>query len=382
MSADRFSIPTLDGRTVLRGQVDWPDPWPRGAGRLPLLLIVPGGGFMDRDGQLGDSGSERDLVFRDLAAAATAAGIAALRWDSRGISCSGLTMPVCAGSATAEEGMQHFIDHCIDEPIRGGVTPENLLSDIEQVAGHAAHHPQIDPDRVVVWAHSEGTMNAARLVQAGRLVARGLVLVAPVIESPRASQWWLDVGRVVAAVMAWDADGDGRVSDADVRAGHPADVLFQMLGTPLEELLPDGDHWTAETLRARLDRRHADLASATLAADDAAPFAFPAVAGMPSPVYASFRWRKQWFRDDLPVIDLLTDFPGRIGFHFGAIDCQNPVARQVHLLAEKMPAFRRAPTWVVHPDRGHTLRAHHPLLGPLDREARDRLVQDVLAMLA
>ena len=151
--------------------------------------------------------------------------------------------------------------------------------------------------------------------------------------------------------------------------------------SPLDELLPEGDHWTRESLRGSLERRYSNVKARELAMDESAGFAFPATAGMPSPTYASCRWRKQWFTDDVPAIDLLTDYPGPIAYHFGEIDSQNPVALQLQMLTERLRAFRIRPTYAVHRGRGHTLRTDHPLLGPLDEEATDRLVKEALAML-
>lgn len=377
---EAFAIPTPDGPT-LHGQIDFPSGKSCSPDRLPLLLIVPGGGFMDRDGQLGDTGTERDLVYRDLARDVNQAGIAVLRWDIRGVSGNGFTMPTCPDGLSPADGLRHFLRSCVDEGVRAGVTPENLLADIEQAFRFASEHPRVDPDQIIVWAHSEGTLNVARLVGSGRISPRGLILVGPIVESPIASQWWLEVGRVVERVMAWDRDRDGRVSRDEVTANYPSDFLFQALATPLQELLPERDFWTEETLRDRFEQRYERERAETLATDDAVPFAFPAPVGFPRPVFASYRWRKQWYLDETLTVDLLVDYAGPVVYHFGAIDSQNPVASQVRLLEKKIPAFRVRPQVVLHRDRGHTLRSSHPLLGPMDTEAKEMLVQDALDIL-
>ena len=83
VKTEQFEIATRDGRTRLRGQIDLPclHPGPR----YPAVLIANGGWFMDRDGFMGSSGTERDLVYRDLAKYFLSAGFAVVRYDNRGV---------------------------------------------------------------------------------------------------------------------------------------------------------------------------------------------------------------------------------------------------------------------------------------------------------
>lgn len=83
MESRQFQIPSRDGRAQLTGQVKFPSNG-EGAARHPFVLMVPCGWFMDRDGHMGNSGTERDLVYRDLAHDLLAAGRAVVRYDNRG----------------------------------------------------------------------------------------------------------------------------------------------------------------------------------------------------------------------------------------------------------------------------------------------------------
>jgi hypothetical protein len=177
-------------------------------------------------------------------------------------------------------------------------------------------------------------------------------------------------------------DGDGRIARREAEARWAEDVLFQELGTPMSELLPPTEVWTLDELRERVDHRYQRLRREALAVPDTAPYALPGPAELPAPVYSSQRWRKQWFYDDTRVVELLAAFPGQIAFHLGAIDSQNPVGRQVELLNRARESFRGGMTLVVHEDRGHCLRSGQPLYGPTDRQARDALVRDAVAMVS
>src|SRR5689334_19320413 len=88
-----FEIPTRDGLTRLTGRIDLPAGG--GDARCSAVLMVPGGWFMDRDGYMGGSGTERDLLYRELAKDLVAAGIAVVRYDNRGVRCNEMTMPPC-----------------------------------------------------------------------------------------------------------------------------------------------------------------------------------------------------------------------------------------------------------------------------------------------
>src|SRR5579864_4727988 len=95
--AEHFTIRTADGVAELAGQIDFPT---ADSIALPLLIIVSGSGPQDRDGYFGDSGTEDDLVYRQIARAGVEAGFAVLRWDYRGVKCNEMTMPPCEGANT------------------------------------------------------------------------------------------------------------------------------------------------------------------------------------------------------------------------------------------------------------------------------------------
>jgi hypothetical protein len=62
---------------------------------------------MDRDGYMGGSGTERDLIYRDLARDIVAAGTAVVRYDNRGVRCNEMTMPPCPDGSSELEVTRH-----------------------------------------------------------------------------------------------------------------------------------------------------------------------------------------------------------------------------------------------------------------------------------
>jgi hypothetical protein len=188
MTKQPFEIPTRDGRTTLTGQVDLPAVG--GAARYPVVLMVPGGWFMDRDGYMGGSGTERDLIYRDLAKDIVAAGIAVVRYDNRGVRCNEMTMPPCPAGSSELEVTKHYLNACVDPDVRQTVTVQTQMDDVEDVWTFSINHPQIDPTRAVIWAHPEGCGNAARLIGARRICPRGAIFVCTATESPAGLVRW------------------------------------------------------------------------------------------------------------------------------------------------------------------------------------------------
>jgi hypothetical protein len=380
MTTLRFEIPTRDGRTRLTGQVDLPAVG--SAARHPLVLMVPGGWFMERDGYMGGSGTERDLIYRDLAKDIVAAGIAVVRYDNRGVRCNEMTMPPCPDGSSELAVTKHYLSACIDPDVRQTVTVQTQMDDVEAVWTFATNHPQIDATRALIWAHSEGCGNTARLIGAGRLCPRGVIFVGTATESPAGLVRWQMVDRYTEQVMRWDRDGDGRVTEADVDREYASDRLFSAVAITRDMLTPPGDGWTLVTVRNHFATIYKQTKAAALAKSDDAPYPDPAPAF--HLVAASNNWWKQWFEDSTPVIDHLAGYRGRASFHIGGIDSQSPGERQFAFAEQRIKAgiFARAPRLVFHEGRGHSLRTGEPAMGPMDDAAKFCLLKDMEEMLS
>lgn len=339
---------------------------------------------MDRDGYMGDSGTARDLVYRDLALALVAAGLAVVWFDNRGVRCNEMTMPPDPASAGELDVTKHYLRECVDPDVRQTVTVRTQLDDAEDVWRFLTSHPEIDPGRVVVWAHSEGGLTVARLIGARRIDPRGAVFVGTITESPAANFRWSVVDRYAARVMSWGAGGDGRVTRADVDRAFPIDELFAAVGMAREVVTPPDGEWTADTVRARFEQSYDEMRAAALAMPDGAPYPEPDPLSGFRMVAASNNWWRQWFEDTTPVIDHLADYRGRATFHLGGIDSQCPGARQLAVAEDRIRAgiFARPPRLVFHEGRGHALRTGAPAAGPMDVAARAEFVRDTGELLA
>jgi hypothetical protein len=379
MGPQQFRIQTRDGRAQLAGQVDLP---PRGGtARYPVVLMVPGGWFMDRDGYMGGSGTERDLIYRDLANDLSAAGVAVVRYDNRGVRCNELTMPPCPEGTSELEVTRHYLKACVDADVRQTVTVQTQMDDVEDVWAFAASHPRLDPTRALVWAHSEGGLNVARLISRGRIHPRGAQFVGTITESPASVFRWQTIERYVEHVMGWDEDGDGRITQTDMQRRFPGDQMFTAVGMAQEVLAAPGAGWAQETLRDHFATAYEKMRAEAFAKPDNAPY--PDAAPELRVVAASNNWWKQWFVDETPLIDHLAGYGGHATFHIGELDSQSPGRRQLAFGEGRIKAgiFARPPRLVFHEGRGHSLRTGEPAVGPMDEAAMACLVSEARELL-
>ena len=377
-----FSLPSDDGRTHITGEIDLPDAAKTCQDcRYPLVVMVPGSGLFDRDGLFGTTGTDRDFMFRDLAQSLAAAGIASLRYDYRGISCNQRTAPPCP-DCTADQRVKSYVTHCLDNAVRSTVTMANIDDDIALVYHYGASQPQIDPSRVVLLAHSEGTLHAARLVGAGRLSPKGLLLIGMLAESPEGIIKWQMVDRQLR-ILDWSTSHNGVLTNDDIKAGFVKDPYFADLGYKVDNLLSPTGSWTRESLLAALTKQYEGVVQDALAHADDAPYAtaVPGQTGL-EVVLASYAWWKDWFTDQTPAVDLLRNYPGEIVAHNGDNDSQTPGVREFSVLDQAAPDFVEPPRAVLHPGVGHGLSHASPLLGPIDPAIKQQIIGDLEALTA
>jgi len=379
-TTEQFEIPTRDGRTKLTGQIDLPI-----GGNVtirPVVLMVNGGWFMERDGYMGSSGTERDLIYRDLAKDFLSVGFAVVRYDNRGVRCNEMTMPPCPAGNSEPGISKHYLNSCVDADVRQTVSVQTQMNDVDDVWNFTVNHPRVESKRVVVWAHSEGGLNVARLISAKRICPLGVIIVGSGTESPAAGVHCQMVDRYAEHLMRWDADGDGRVTQADVDRHYPTDHLFPAVAINPEILTPPGEGWTMETVRDHFSKIYDQTKAAALAKPDDAPY--PDQWGEFRMVAASNNWWKQWFEDTKPMIDHFAEYRGHVSFHIGEIDSQSPGTREFAFGKNRIRTgiFARAPRLVFHKGRGHCLRAGEPAAGPMDDEAKACLTKEIKEILA
>jgi pimeloyl-ACP methyl ester carboxylesterase len=133
-----------NGETALAGSITAP----KRAGRAPAIVIVPGPGGVDRDGNTLELNLD---VYRTIGYELSAAGYVVLRYDKRG-----------TGRSEGNLAM---------------VTLNDLIEDVREAVRHVRSLPSVDADRVVLIGHDEGGV-IAPIVAGVDARIRALVLLA------------------------------------------------------------------------------------------------------------------------------------------------------------------------------------------------------------
>ena len=110
-----------------------------GNGPFPGVLLVAGSGAVDMNETL----SPDSKPFWQIAQYLSERGFAVLRYDKRGIGAN---------------------SQIIDTNIWGNLTFNDLKNDAEIALGVLTQQPEVDPDRITLIGHSEGTIIAPRIV--------------------------------------------------------------------------------------------------------------------------------------------------------------------------------------------------------------------------
>lgn len=138
----------IEGKVMLSGTLTIPKS-NDGMEKYPALLIIPGTGTLDRDGN-DQKGKLQLNVYRELAEYITSLGFVTLRYDKRGVGRS--------GGKALEAGMWDLVD------------------DAEAAVEFLRKHPHVQESKVFVLGHSEGAILATALN--ARNPVSGLILLS------------------------------------------------------------------------------------------------------------------------------------------------------------------------------------------------------------
>lgn len=338
-----FSVTSADG-TAINGQADAPENARRGA-----VILVAGTGLFDRDARFGRSGTPRDLLFADLAQRINARGLAAVRYDRRGVRHN---VPVA---------------EMLDTTVSGTSTTTSQREDLAAIYDWTRSRGGAGARCIVFLAHSEGLLHVARLADSGAREPRAVIAIGGLLEGPLSVIRWQMSGRDAYSLQRMDSDGDGRVTNAEVEANLQntpssfADVLAPFLQA-------DGE-WSAEEIAqvaAIQTTLYDQQRDAALAQDDNAPYPNAA-----TPM-ARYSWWKSWFTDDISAASQLARWRAPMIFHYGDKDSQTNYERQ---RAAAGDLFGNRASFVTHAGRGHSL-GEHALWGPLDEALAEQIATE------
>jgi len=343
-----FAVPSADG-TVIHGQVDRADQPGRG-----VVVMVAGTGAFDRDVAFSREAGARP-VFLDLSDRLAARGVSVVRYDKRGVRY---------GATGADR---------IDRAEIVTATTDAQRDDLAAVYGWTRSPQGLDAQCVVLFGHSEGMVHIGRLASSGAPAPAAVVGMGAVLTDPVTNFRWNLTERDAWSLRLMDADGDGIVTNDEVRAGL-ADTPAAVNGALDPYLHPSGA-WTADAIGA-LEQTWADaypaIRDAILSAEDAAPWpSADAPAG-------NMQWAKSWYLDATPVAARLASWNVPVIVHLGSRDSQTHAPLQ-RAAGETYLGGRL--TFRLHADVGHTL-GPSPTYGPVRDDLAEALVDDIVGALA
>jgi acetyl esterase/lipase len=193
----------------------------RATGRLPLVIFLHGSGHNDMNQTLpGGKGA----TFPPLAQAAGREGFATLRFNKRGVTGIG---PVESTDPAQLAPKNPY---------------EQIQLDAAAVVRFAARSPKVDPAKIFLLGHSEGTEVAANLAAApaqfGIPKPAGVVEMGVVGLPIKQLLTFQIYGRLLAELHdEFDVDGDGRLTaaeTADGLLGQPQEVAEQFRSVLLD----------------------------------------------------------------------------------------------------------------------------------------------------
>jgi uncharacterized protein len=141
-----------------------------GKGPFPGVLLIPGSGVTDKNGTVGfirhDTSNQTTPTptpLLQIAQYLSERGFTVLRYDKRGI------------------GANHTI---LDTNIWGNVTANDLIQDSKKALNVLMRQPEVDPERISVIGHSEGTIYAPRVAIDDPTKIKNVILMGTLAQNP------------------------------------------------------------------------------------------------------------------------------------------------------------------------------------------------------
>ncbi len=141
-----------------------------GKGPFPGVLLIPGSGVTDKNGTVGfihpDTSDQTTLAptpLLQIAQYLSERGFGVLRYDKRGV------------------GTNNTI---LDPNIWINATASDLIKDSKKALNVLIKQPEIDPKRISVIGHSEGTMYAPRVAIDNSTVVNNVILMGTLAQNP------------------------------------------------------------------------------------------------------------------------------------------------------------------------------------------------------
>jgi uncharacterized protein len=151
-----------DGVTT-NAQISYPT---IGNGPFPSILLIPGSGLADKNETIGfvhKYGTKPPIPLWQIAQYLSERGFEVLRYDKRGV------------------GANQTI---LDKDVWGNVTANDLIQDSKKALNVLIQQPEVDPKRISIIGHSEGTLYAPRVAIDNSTKVKNIILMGALAQNP------------------------------------------------------------------------------------------------------------------------------------------------------------------------------------------------------
>lgn len=365
-----FSIPSKDKLTQITGQIDLPDA--KKSKSFPLVVLVGGTHLFDRDYDFGNSDTDKDLLFREISKKLTSRGFAVARYDYRGIRCNKRTVQPCPTCNSQDEFMRYFVNACIDNSIRSTVTVQTTRDDIESVYNYSKAQPFVAAQKNFIIAHSEGTVQIAHLVNERKIDPKAILFWGFVAESPKEMFKWQWTDRSLSSFL-----NSYGLKRGENLTNEAISFQCQKMNIPKpqckDQLSPKG-YYTPSDIQNEVEAQYEVVRSEALSHSDSEAFKY--VWANYGATFSSYNWWKMWFSDEIPNINGIFDYHGKISFINGTIDMATPSGRELMIVKSNKEKFKSQ----IHINEvagvGHGL-GPNPASGPISESSMSLLLKEL-----
>lgn len=367
----QFSLPTLDKKAVINGQVDLPVGYGSKDRNIPTVLMVGGTGLFDRDYNYGASKSHRDLLFKELSKALNRVGVATARYDYRGVSCNERTVKPCRDCKEKSSQNRHYVSSCINNAIRATVTAANPSEDAATVYNYLLKQGITEENAIVILSHSEGTIHTSQLISQQAFNPKGLLMLGFVAESAKNIFQWQFTSRMRSAYWELDFDHNQKIDNTEIEKFCTDNSLPSVQCSPLKS--PDG-FWTHSTLRDKILKAYEDSRRDAFSHPKTEEFKY--IYSEFGAVFASYDWWQLFFSETINNVERLFKFQGKISFNNGEIDGATPAHREFALVNLYKDFFAADIRINSYPRLGHSL-GQNQMTGPMDYKAMEKIISEI-----
>jgi len=347
-----------------------------GDGPYPAVLLVPGSGTTDMNetgGYIRIDNSTGSLVypsarpFYDIAEFLSERGFAVLQYDKRGI----------GANATI-----------LDNNVWGNITFEDLARDAQKALDLLLKQPEVDPSKVVLIGHSEGTTIVPRIAINNSDKVGAIVLMGTLAQNLKEIGHDQVMVPVLYAQQVLDHDHNGLISLKEASEDPVFSSLVGNLTSVLAQNLPlaNGTGGTWEQLGRQYDKNNDTLISIN---DELKPMqidklnSFSSVIpgdkcnGLtgPCPIWLNSQFALE------PNLDIISKVPSNVSILIlqGENDSDTPI-QQALLLQQKLTELRHPDhALFTYPNLGHLFYPSSQwvtnVVGPVEKKVLEDLFE-------